>query len=182
MAKNQSSYGTNVPSIGGESRGIIPLSTINGIPLVDSRTIANCCGVEPFLSVSSLQASKFDFDTGIYAIEIGDRIKIGWSRSITQRIEDIATECRNHLHQPTGRLIIARNHTNYLENCRSLRSAFKAFRHGDTGLYSAPFENVARAMAALPFKDERKKIDEIRKQSMEIICKTFGWNAQEVSK
>ncbi len=84
------------------------------------------------------------FKSGVYAIEIGKRVKIGYSGNVPKRVSSIV---RHQLiyGRPTRRIMVSPPHANCFSTEQSLHAEFAAFR-GLGELFSVDLEDVANAL------------------------------------
>lgn len=91
----------------------------------------------------------------VYAIEFGDKVKIGCSANLHKRMVSLQNLAKNYCDCEAGRILVSPAHTNYAENEIILHEIFQDARFFNGELFNATIEEVLEAFERLKFKDER---------------------------
>ena len=86
----------------------------------------------------------------VYALEWENKVKIGCTRNIATRIQQLR-KIAEYGGVEVGRVVISPLHSNYTENEKALHNTFKNMRVGKTELFQVGLSDVMTAMYRLSF-------------------------------
>lgn len=97
----------------------------------------------------------------IYAIEYGEKIKIGSTTKPYERVRTVVRDIEGYANTKTGRVLVSELHTNYRENEYFLHGKFSDFRIRNTESFNIKLADVMDVFSneQLDFKDESKEFD-----------------------
>lgn len=98
----------------------------------------------------------------VYAIEYGEKVKIGSTTRPYERIRTVARDIEGYANTKIGRVLVSSLHTNYRENEYFLHGKFSSFRIRNTESFNIKLEDVMDVFnkEQLDFKNESRKIDD----------------------
>lgn len=95
----------------------------------------------------------------VYALEIGDGVKIGMTTQPQTRLQSIASIIAVYGGREPGRVLLSQPHTNYQLNESALHSAFDDVRAGRE-MFDLSLDELISTMPALQFLDESREMAE----------------------
>ena len=108
--------------------------------------------------------SRGDFTGHVYALEYGDKIKIGMTTCPENRAKQLDSLGRNYGNVKTGRIAISMPHTNFSNNENMLHAHFAESRCVGSELFNITFEDFISNVPELEFKDETERLERETKE------------------
>lgn len=100
---------------------------------------------EELKDINNLQKTKSnDYMGFIYAIEYGNKLKIGSSKQPYTRITSLKRQAEKYDNLELGRFTISREHTNYVDNEKIIDNYFKDRRKEATELFDLTIEEFVQ--------------------------------------
>ena len=115
----------------------------------------------------------------VYALEFGEKIKIGRSKNLAKRIKTLQLNASNCSAISPGRVAFSMSHSNYTKNEAVLHSFFKDKRRGKSELFNLCLDDFIQSVPVLAFekripvkKNVNSLIDELLRQDWEARTNT----------
>ena len=115
-----------------------------------------------FGEIRTIESSLKDTYLGVvYAIEYGDKLKIGYSTKPYTRIMVLKRNAEKYGNMVLGRVCISSPHTNYREIESFLHGRFADSRNEGTELFDVKFDDFVKIFRSekINFKDETEAIE-----------------------
>lgn len=127
-------------------------------------------------SIKECLPTGSEFCGYLYAIEYGQYLKIGRTRTPYQRIKSIASQAKNYAEVMVGRFAVSKPHTNFVENERLLHEHFRyARRNGE--LFEVTLDDFLNNLPPMRFLDETEKLRKRNEATIEFL-KSFLFGGQ----
>ena len=113
-------------------------------------------------AIREYEKSKKKYDGYVYAVEVGEKVKIGSTTAPAQRIRSLSTMFSNYAMEKIGRIAISRPHMNFRQNEIILHSVFESNRIKSGEMFSIKFEDAVSEMKNLLFdvSDKQRELRE----------------------
>lgn len=109
----------------------------------------------------------------VYAMEIGECVKIGHTTNIYQRIAAHERDAQKYACHAIGAVLFSQPHTNHLENERLLHRQFAAYRKSKAEMFCLRMQDLWQDLPDLVFADESQK-KEMRAQAFTGFLKSVA--------
>ncbi|MBS3948960.1 MAG: GIY-YIG nuclease family protein [Dethiobacter sp.] len=103
------------------------------------------------------EAGETEWHGFVYAVELGDSIKIGHTTRLRQRLKSIAGYAQNYSNTKVGNVAFSVSHTNHKENEKILHDSFSEYRTNKGELFGLSLNEFFDRIPLLAFKDESKE-------------------------
>lgn len=118
-------------------------------------------------------------DVGVvYAIEMGDKVKIGFSTNPLKRYKSFIGNSR-YGNIELGRIAISKFHFNYKENEKQLHSLFKKYRKTQTELFDISLIKATTQICKLHFDIEGSLRDNTPRRVFVGLCTMLGMTEED---
>lgn len=118
-------------------------------------------------NINQVDDKKSDFFGYVYALEYDNKIKIGKTKNIFQRMKTIKTYAEKYADIETGVFLYSLPHVNYHENEKILHDYFKDYRIEGTELFNLSILDFTKMVPKLNFDFDCQKIEKENFQSYE---------------
>lgn len=92
----------------------------------------------------------------LYIVEIGDKVKIGHTRYLQQRLMTHQRNALSYSGLGIGRVLFSQEHTNHAENEKKLHACFSRCRINGSEIFNAKLESIWAELPRLDYLDETK--------------------------
>ncbi len=120
-------------------------------------------------AIREYEMSKKEYDGYVYAVEAGEKVKIGSTTAPAQRIRALSTMFSNYAMEKIGRIAISRPHMNFRQNEIILHSVFESNRIKSGEMFSISFDDAVSEMRNLLFDTSDKERELMAKRDHETI-------------
>lgn len=109
-----------------------------------------------------------------YAVEYGDKLKIGSTTKPKQRIKTLKAHAE-YGDLMIGKTVLSEPHTNYLDNERMFHNLFRDFRVGKTELFKVGISDFVSKCSGVQYETEKlKSTQEREKRFNGLMTSLFG--------
>ena len=145
-------------------------------PLCSSLQVAETKGwfLTDASNLSELPLSEAKNQGFVYALEFGEKIKIGRTKNLAKRMKTLQLNANNCSVISPGKVAFSPSHSNYTKNEAILHSFFKDKRRGKSELFDLCLDEFIQSVPILTFekiipveKDMNSLIDELLRQDWE---------------
>ena len=115
------------------------------------------------------EMSKKMYDGFVYAVEVGDKVKIGSTAVPSQRMRALSTMFSNYAMEKIGRIALSCPHMNFRQNEIILHFVFESERIKSGEMFSISFDDAVSEMRKLLFDTSDKERELMAKRDHETI-------------